>query len=70
VRVGAVVVDADLKHAVAHRRAYYNAPCSSMRVDVRERLGDHVVGGVLHLLGHPVLELGVDVDGHRRPQRE
>jgi hypothetical protein len=67
---GAVVVDADLERAVAHRRVYYNAPCSSMLVDVRERLGDHVVGGGLHRVGQAPVGTRPELNRHRRPQRQ
>ncbi len=62
----AVVLDLQREPAVRRLRAHARHPRPCVLDDVRQRLGDDVVGGRLDRLGQPLGQLEVELDGERR----
>ena len=68
-RVGAadaVVADLDLELVAVEPDRHHGVRRAAVLADVGERLGDHEVGRRLDRHRQPLVELGVELDGHRR----
>src|SRR5215472_6778307 len=59
----AVITDTDPQHAVGDRHGDGGGGGGGVPGDVRQRLRDHVVGGDLHRVRKPAVDLDVQVNG-------